>query len=152
MVLLPDGRSKLRAKMREEVKAESIAEGIAIGEARARAKARAEVERDMDRAHVAWTSWLKRMEECHVRGEPFKEPPPAPPGGRPKGWREGWDAGWRAGWIEGRTIGASDTVAQTHSAWAGWNARRMERHVRGEPFDEPPPAPTGGNGKSGDGE
>lgn len=138
MVLLPDGRAKIRA--------EDFAKGLAEGRAIAEAEGAAQV-------HTAWTSWLERMEECHVRGEPFKEPPPAPPGGRPKGWREGWDAGWRAGWIEGRTIGASDTVAQTHSAWAGWNARRMERHARGEPFDEPPPAPPDGyrNRKSDDG-
>ena len=141
MVLLPDGRAKIRA------------EGFAKGLAEARAKAKAE---GSAQVHAAWTGWLERMKECHARGEPFKEPTPDPPGGRPKGWYEGWDAGWRAGWIEGRTIGASDTVAQTHSAWAGWNARRMERHARGEPFDEPPPTPDGGwnrgNGKSGDGE
>ena len=106
--------------------------------------------------HAAWTGWLERMEDCHARGEPFKEPTPDPAGERPKGWYEGWDAGWRAGWIEGRTIGASDTVAQTHSAWAGWNARRMERQARGEAFDEPPPAAPdshrGDKGKSSDGE
>ena len=132
MVLLPDGRAKIRA------------EGFAIGEARGRAKARAEVERDMDRVHAAWTGWLERMEDCHARGEPFKEPTPDPAGERPKGWYEGWDKGWTAGWIEGRTIGARDTVAQTYSAWADWNAQRIAHENRGETFYEPPPAPPDG--------
>ena len=139
MVLLPDGRAKIRA--------EGFAEGLAEGRAIAKARGAAKV-------HAAWTSWLERMEECHARGEPFKEPTPDPLGGRPKGWYEGWDEGWSAGWIEGKMIGANNAVAQMHSAWADWNARRMEYQEKGEPFDEPPPAPPdsqlGGKGKCDD--
>ena len=29
--------------------------------------------------------------------------------------------------------------AQNQSLWEGWNQRRVEAEVRGEPFDEPPP-------------
>ena len=41
--------------------------------------------------------------------------------------------------------------ARRHSAWADWYARWEEAKAKGEPFDEPPPAPPDGyrNGKSG---
>ena len=57
MVLLPDGRAKIRAKARAEGKAEGRAES----------------------AHElsAWADWYARWEEAKAKGEPFDEPPPA---------------------------------------------------------------------------
>ena len=53
VVLLPDGRKKLRAKAR--------AEGVAIGTAR---------------TNSTWRQWNTRRLEFEARGEPFDEPPP----------------------------------------------------------------------------
>ena len=41
------------------------------------------------------------------------------------------------GMAEGEVRGAN----KTHAKWSSWNARRIEHERRGEPFDEPPPAP-----------
>ena len=56
MVLLPDGRAKIRA------------EGIVIGEARGRAESAREL--------AAWADWYARWEDAKEKGEPFDEPPP----------------------------------------------------------------------------
>ena len=61
MVLLPDGRAKIRAEARAEAKAES--------------------ERELAHLQSAWVSWHARWKEHHDRGEPFDEPPPAPRNG-----------------------------------------------------------------------
>ena len=51
------------------------------------------------------------------------------------------------GWANIRAEGE----ARRHAAWADWYARWKECQDKGEPFDEPPPAPLDGyhNGKSG---
>ena len=60
MVLLPDGRQKVRA--------EGFAEGFAQGLAEGRAK---------DKAIIAeWKRWNARRLDFKARGEPFDEPPP----------------------------------------------------------------------------
>lgn len=68
MVLLPDGRAKIRAK--------GWAEGYDEG--------RAEL------AHIlsAWLSWNARRLDSESRGEPFDEPPPMPPDGYRDGKRD----------------------------------------------------------------
>ena len=80
MVLLPDGRKKVRA--------EGVAEGVVIGRAQGvgigRVEGRAEgVEEGVakGRAQVlpkvaAWRQWNARRLEFEARGEPFDEPPP----------------------------------------------------------------------------
>ena len=60
VVLLPDGRAKIRA------------EGIVIGEARVRAEAA----REFERLRSAWADWYARWEDAKEKGEPFDEPPP----------------------------------------------------------------------------
>ena len=60
VVLLPDGRKKLRAKAR----AEGVAEGVGIGRAQVLPKI------------AAWRQWNARRLEFEARGEPFDEPPP----------------------------------------------------------------------------
>ena len=52
VVLLPDGRAKIRAE--------------------AKAEARAESEREL----ADWANWYARWKECQDKGEPFDEPPP----------------------------------------------------------------------------
>lgn len=82
MVLLPDGRAKIRAEARAEGEAEGraegieegMAEGIVIGEARGEARGKAQT-------HSDWAVWYARWKECNDKGEPFDEPPPAPPDG-----------------------------------------------------------------------
>ena len=61
VVLLPDGRAKIRAKAKAEAKAES--------------------DRELAHLQSAWVSWHARWKEHHDRGEPFDEPPPAPRNG-----------------------------------------------------------------------
>lgn len=76
MVLLPDGRKKVRA--------EGVAEGVVIGRAQGVDIGRAEgVEEGVakGRAQVlpkvtAWRRWNTRRLEFEARGEPFDEPPP----------------------------------------------------------------------------
>ena len=69
------------------------------------------------------------------------------PDGRAKIMAKGREEG-RA---EGIAIGEARGEARTHSAWAVWYARWDESKKKGEPFDEPPPAPPDGyrNGASG---
>ena len=64
VVLLPDGRAKIRA------------EGIVIGEARGEARVRAEAAREFERLRAAWAAWYVRWEDAKEKGEPFDEPPP----------------------------------------------------------------------------
>jgi len=61
VVLLPDGRKKVRAKARAEGRSEGLAEGVAIGTAR---------------TNSTWRQWNTRRLEFEARGEPFDEPPP----------------------------------------------------------------------------
>ena len=56
MVLLPDGRAKIRA--------EGFAKGYAEG--------KAESEREL----ADWANWYVRWKDCQDKGEPFDEPPP----------------------------------------------------------------------------
>ena len=65
MVLLPDGRAKIRA--------EGWAEGYAEGRA------------ELARILSAWLSWNARRLDSESRGESFDEPPPMPPDGYRKG-------------------------------------------------------------------
>lgn len=65
MVLLPDGRAKIRAK--------GWAEGYAEGWA--------EAAPELARIRSAWLSWNERRLDSESRGEPFDEPPPMPPDG-----------------------------------------------------------------------
>lgn len=60
MVLLPDGRAKIRA--------EGWAKGYAEGWA--------EVAPELARIRSAWLSWNERRLDSESRGEPFDEPPP----------------------------------------------------------------------------
>ena len=64
MVLLPDGRQKMRAKAR----AEGFAIGFAQGLAEGRSKEKAII--------AAWKRWNARCLDSKARGEPFDEPPP----------------------------------------------------------------------------
>ena len=75
MVLLPDGRAKIRA------------EGYAKGWAEGYAEGRAE----LARIRSAWLSWNARRLDSESRGESFDEPPPAPPDGYRNG--KGDDSG-----------------------------------------------------------
>ena len=61
VVLLPDGRKKLRAKARAEGVEEGVAKGVAIGTAR---------------TNSTWRQWNTRRLEFEARGEPYDEPPP----------------------------------------------------------------------------
>ena len=85
VVLLPDGRKKLRAKARAEGRSEGLAEGVAIGRAEGveegvaigRAEGRADgVSLGTRRTNSAWRRWNTRRMEFEARGEPFDEPPP----------------------------------------------------------------------------
>ena len=58
VVLLPDGRAKIRAEGRAEGRTEGRVE-----------------------THSAWADWYARWDESKAKGEPFNEPPPAPPDG-----------------------------------------------------------------------
>lgn len=69
MVLLPDGRAKIRA--------EGYAEGWAKGYA--------ESEREL----ADWAAWYVRWKECQAKGEPFNEPPPMPLDGYRNGKSDG---------------------------------------------------------------
>ena len=40
-----------------------------------------------------------------------------------------------------RAEGKVEGEVQMHNRWSAWNSRRIEAERRGEPFDEPPPAP-----------
>lgn len=73
MVLLPDGRAKIRAK--------GWAEGFAKGYAEGYAEGWAEAAPDLARIRSAWLSWNERRLDSESRGEPFDEPPPMPPDG-----------------------------------------------------------------------
>ena len=70
MVLLPDGRAKIRA--------EGWAEGFEKGFAKGFAKGWADVAPEMARIRSAWLSWNARRLDHENRGEPFDEPPPMP--------------------------------------------------------------------------
>lgn len=96
MVLLPDGRQKMRAKARAEGRAEDRAKGFAEGLAKGLsegfadrlAKARSEgyaegfakgltEGRAKSKSIIAaWRQWNARRLESKARGEPFDEPPP----------------------------------------------------------------------------
>lgn len=76
MVLLPDGRKKVRAKAKAEGRSEGLAEGVAIGRVDGVEEGVA-----IGRAQVlpkvaAWRRWNTRRLEFEARGEPFDEPPP----------------------------------------------------------------------------
>ena len=70
MVLLPDGRAKIRA--------EGFAEGYAEGFAEGFAKGWTEVAPEIARIRSAWLSWNERRLDSENKGEPFNEPPPMP--------------------------------------------------------------------------
>ena len=72
MVLLPDGRQKIRAKARAEGFAEGFAQGWAIGFAQGLAEGRAKSKSII----AAWRQWNVRRLDFKDRGEPFDEPPP----------------------------------------------------------------------------
>lgn len=96
VVLLPDGRQKMRAKAKAEGVAigrakgfeEGLAKGLAEGIADRLAKARAEgyaggfaegfaQGRAKSRSIIAaWRQWNARRMDFAARGEPFDEPPP----------------------------------------------------------------------------
>ena len=80
MVLLPDGRAKIRA------------EGYAEGWAEGFAKGKAEVAPEIARIRSAWLSWNARQLDHENRGEPFDEPPPMPIDGYRNGKDDGNDA------------------------------------------------------------
>lgn len=65
VVLLPDGRKKVRAAAKAEGvaigRAEGVEEGVAIG---------------TTRTNSVWRQWNARRLEFEARGEPFDEPPP----------------------------------------------------------------------------
>lgn len=76
VVLLPDGRKKLRAAAKAEGRSEGLAEGVAIGRVDGVEEGVA-----IGRAQVlpkvaAWRQWNARRLEFEARGEPFDEPPP----------------------------------------------------------------------------
>ncbi len=56
VVLLPDGRAKIRAEARAE----------------GRTEGKAESEREL----ADWAAWYARWKACQDKGEPFDEPPP----------------------------------------------------------------------------
>ena len=72
MVLLPDGRQKIRAKARAEGFAEGFAQGWAIGFAQGLVEGRAKSKSII----AAWRQWNARRLDSKARGEPFDEPPP----------------------------------------------------------------------------
>ena len=77
MVLLPDGRQKIRAKARAEGYAEGFAQGWAIGFAQGLAEGRAKAKAfSAAKELAAWRRWNARRLEFEARGEPFDEPPP----------------------------------------------------------------------------
>lgn len=88
MVLLPDGRKKVRAEGVAEGVVIGRAQGVDIGRVEGRVEGRAEgraegVEEGVakGRAQVlpkvtAWRQWNARRLEFDARGEPFDEPPP----------------------------------------------------------------------------
>lgn len=73
MVLLPDGRKKLRAKARAEGRSEGLAEGVGIGRAEGVEEG---VAIGTTRTNSVWRQWNTRRLEFEARGEPFDEPPP----------------------------------------------------------------------------
>lgn len=81
MVLLPDGR----AKIRDEGYAEGWAEGFEKGFVKGFAKGWADVAPEMARIRSAWLSWNARRLDHENRGEPFDEPPPMPIDGHRNG-------------------------------------------------------------------
>ena len=81
MVLLPDGRAKIRA----EGYAEGFAKGYADGYADGYVEGWAEAAPDLARIRSAWLRWNARRLDSESRGEPFDEPPPMPPDGYRKG-------------------------------------------------------------------
>ena len=78
IVLLPDGRAKIRAEGWAEGFAEGYAEGWAEGFDEGFAKGKAEVAPDLDPILSAWLSWNTRRLDSENRGEPFDEPLPVP--------------------------------------------------------------------------
>ena len=82
VVLLPDGRAKIRAEGFAKGWAkgwpEGFAEGFAEGWAKGWAKGWAEVDPDLERMQSAWLSWNARRLDHENRGEPFDDPPPMP--------------------------------------------------------------------------
>ena len=73
VVLLPDGRKKLRAKARAEGRSEGLAEGVGIGRAEGVEEG---VAIGTTRTNSVWRQWNTRRLEFEARGEPFDEPPP----------------------------------------------------------------------------
>ena len=73
VVLLPDGRKKLRAKARAEGRSEGLAEGVGIGRAEGVEEG---VAIGTARTNSTWRQWNTRRLEFEARGEPFDEPPP----------------------------------------------------------------------------
>ena len=73
------------------------------------------------------------------------------PDGRAKIMAKGREKGREEGREEGKAEGRTEGSVETHSAWADWYARWEECDAKGEPFNEPPPAPPDGyrNGTSG---
>ena len=61
---------------------------------------------------------------------------------RDRAWAEGRAEGRSEGRAEGRSEGEAIGVDQMHAKWSAWNQRRLEAERNGEPFDEPPPAPS----------
>ena len=96
MVLLPDGRAKIRAEGYAEGWAEGYAEGwaegFAKGFAEGFAKGWADVAPEMARIRSAWLSWNARRLDHENRDEPFDEPPPMPIDGYRNGKDDGNDA------------------------------------------------------------
>ena len=77
MVLLPDGRQKIRAKARAEGYAEGFAKDRAEGYAKGFAQGLAEgIAMGTARVNAAWRQWNDRRLDFKARGEPFDEPPP----------------------------------------------------------------------------
>lgn len=97
MVLLPDGRQKIRAKARAEgfaegfakSKSEGYAEGFTQGWAIGFTQGLAEgISMGTARVNAVWKRWNARRLESKARDEPFDEPPPDyagyPSGDEPK--------------------------------------------------------------------
>ena len=77
MVLLPDGRQKIRSKARAEGFAEGLAKARAEGFAKGFAQGLAEgIAISTARVNAAWRQWNARRMDFAARGEPFDEPPP----------------------------------------------------------------------------
>ena len=49
------------------------------------------------------------------------------------------------GRAEGEAIGRIEGANKMYAKWSAWNARRLAHERKGEPFDEPPPAPGDNN-------